>query len=465
MSITTTRGDDLATLRATVVGDVLLPGEDGYAEAAAGFNLAIQHRPAVLVVAADTSDVAAAVRFATSGGYPIAIHATGHGTARPSDGGVLIVLSRLTGVQVDAVARTARIEGGAKWAAVMPLAAEHGLAPLVGSTTDVGAVGYTLGGGFGWLGRRYGLSSDAVRWFDLVTADGEQLRASAEQNPEVFWALKGGGGGSLGVVTAMEIELFPVDEVYAGNLFYPAFMARDVIRRWRQWPARQDERLTSSFVLMNFPPMDEVPEPLRGQSFVMVRGCWSGDLAEGAAVIDEWRDWHPPVIDMFGPMPFAMNDAISQDPPDPIPAQVSTEWFDVLEDEAVEVLVKAALPEPGRAPMLVMTEVRHAGGAVKRNAAHAANDRGRSGEYLLEMVGIPMDGHVALALEAHLRHTREALAPYVTGATYLNFTEGSEKQDRTASAFSPHHLARLRAVKAVLDPDDVFCHGFDLTDR
>ena len=159
-------------------------------------------------------------------------------------------------------------------------------------------------------------------------------------------------------------------------------------------------------------------------------------------------------------MPFAMNDTISQDPPDPMPAMVSTEWFDDLEDEAVEVLVKAGLPEPGRPPMLVMTEVRHAGGAVKRNAAGAANDRGRSGELLLEMVGIVVSPHAGLALEAHLRHTREALAPFVTGATYLNFTEGEEKQHRTASAFSPHHLARLQAVKAVLDPDDVFCHGF-----
>jgi FAD/FMN-containing dehydrogenase len=462
MTVLTTRGDDLAQLRASVRGAVLVPGEPGYEQACAGFNLLIVHRPEIAVVAEDVADVVAAVRYAEAAGLPVAVHATGHGSAATVTGAVLVVTSRLTGVRIDPERRTATIQGGAKWSAVLPLAQEHGLAPLIGSTSDVGAVGYTLGGGFGWLGRRYGLCADSVISLDLVTADGTELRASADENPEVFWALRGGGGGNLGVVTSMTIELYPVTDVYAGNLLYPAFMARDVVRRWRDWVVDADERLTSSVVLMNFPPMPELPEPLRGQSFVMVRGCWSGDLDEGQALVDEWRQWRPPVMDMFGPMPYAANDAISQDPVDPMPAMVTTEWFDTLPDDAIDVLLRAAVPAPGAQPMLVMAEVRHAGGAVRRNAAGAANDRGRQGELLLEMVGVAFDGHVAMALESHLRHTRQALAPYVTGATYLNFTEGAEKQERTASAFSPEHLERLRAVKVALDPRDTFRFGFSL---
>jgi hypothetical protein len=155
--------------------------------------------------------------------------------------------------------------------------------------------------------------------------------------------------------------------------------------------------------------MEEVPEPLRGQSFVMVRGCWSGDLTDGEALIDEWRNWRTPAVDMFGPMPFSANDSISQDPADPVPAMVTTEWFDVLPDAAIDVVVKAAVPPPGRAPILILAEIRHAGGAIREKAAGAVNERGRTGEFLLEMVGLAMHPHAGLALEAHLRHTRRAL--------------------------------------------------------
>jgi FAD/FMN-containing dehydrogenase len=454
----------LADLRAAVTGDVLVAGQEGYEQHSRGFNLALVQRPAVVVVAACVEDVVLAVRYAAEQDLPVAVQATGHGTARLADGALLLVTSRLTGVRIDAETRIARIEAGAKFAAVLPAAQEHGLAPLLGSTTDVGAVGYTLGGGFGWLGRRFGLCSDSARSFDLVTAEGELVHAAADENAELFWALKGGGGGSLGVVTSMELELYPVTDVYAGNLLYPAFMARDVLRRFRDWVADADERLTSSVVMMNFPPFEDVPEPLRGQSFVMVRGCWSGDLEEGAALIDQWREWRPPVMDLFGPMPFSAADSISQDPVDPMPAMVTTECFDALPDEAIDVLVQAVVPAPGRAPLLVFAEVRQMGGAVRRAAGAAANDLARSGEFLLEMVGVPMDPHVALALEAHLRYTRAALAPYATGAAYLNFTEGDEKQERTASAFSAGHLARLRAVKRAVDPHDRFSHGFRLTE-
>ena len=305
----------------------------------------------------------------------------------------------------------------------------------------------------GWLGRRYGLASDSVRSFDIVLADGSEVRASALENEELFWALRG-GGGCFGVVTSMTIELYPVGTVYAGNLLYPVEMAAEVIARYRDWVAEMDEQLTSSVLIMNFPPIDEVPEPLRGQSFVIVRGCWCGDLAEGEALIDEWRSWRAPTFDMFGAMPFAMADTISNDPVDPIPAMVTTEWFDTLPDDAIDVLVLAGAPRDEQPPMLTGVELRHAGGAIRAKAARVANCRSRSGEFLLQMVGIVFGPEHGDALAAYLATVREALAPMVSGAAYLNFLEGEEKYTRSVTSFTDGDLARLRAVKDAVDRDN-----------
>jgi hypothetical protein len=446
-------------LRDRTVGDVLTPADAGYAAACGAWNLNFTHHPFVVVIAEATSDITEAVRFARAGGYRVAVQATGHGVARPADGAVLIVTSRLTDVTIDPVARTAYVSAGAKWGAVLAPAQEHGLAPLLGSTTDVGAIGYTLGGGMGWLGRRYGLASDSARAFDLVTPEGVEVRASLRENPELFWALKGGGGGTFGVVTGMEIDLYPVDMVYAGNLLYPIEMARAVMTRWREWVADMDEHLTSSVVMMNFPPIDVVPEPLRGKSFVMIRGCWSGDLADGQALIDDWRRWSEPVLDMFGPMPFSMADTISQDPVDPMPGMVTTEWCDELADEAIDILINATVPHGGP-PLLLFTEIRHAGGAIRTKAVGVSNARGRSGEFLVELGGLVMGPEMGAALKGVMDATRAQLKPYVNGAVYINFLEGAEKQERTHEAYDRAAFARLGEIKAGVDADNRFCHGF-----
>jgi hypothetical protein len=453
--------DRLRELGRRVKGDVVAPADPRYDSVRRAWNLTVDQRPAVVVVAGEVADVAMAVRFARANNLRVAVQATGHGIARAADGALLIVTARLDRVEIDAVARVARVSAGAKWGAVLAPAQAHGLAPLLGSTTDVGAVGYTLGGGMGWLARKHGLATDSVRSFDLVTPDGIEVHVSDTEQPELFWALKGGGGGTLGVVTSMEVDLYPVDVVYAGNLLYPVEMAREVMARWREWVAGVGTDLTSSVVLMNFPPFDDVPEPIRGGSFVIVRGCWVGDLDEGRALIDEWRTWSPPALDMFGEMPFSQADTISNDPVDPMPAMVTTEWFDELDDVAIDVLVEATVPAPNAPPRLIFSEIRHAGGAMRD--ATSANDRGRSGEFLLEMVGLAMDPELGAALDAHLRETRRRLAPFVTGATYLNFTEGAEKQERTESAFSAEHLDRVRAVKTAVDGEDRFSHGLAIT--
>lgn len=457
--IPTTFDEAIAEFRARMRGSVLTLADDGYDDARAAWNVAVDQRPALIAVAASTDDVVAAVRFARTNNLRVAIQATGHGVARPANGALLIVTSELCDVSVDPVARTARIAAGSKWGPVLAASQQHGLAPLLGSSSQVGAIGYMLGGGIGWLARRYGLGSDSVVGIDLVTPDGILTHASATEQPELFWALKGGGAGTLGVVTSMEIELYPVSTVYAGNLLYPAEAAAEVVARWRDWVATAGAELTSSVVMMNFPPIPDVPEPLRGRSFTIVRGCWSGELEAGQQLVDHWRTWRAPEFDMFGPMPFSDVDTISNDPVDPVPVMLTTEWADQVSDEMVDVLLERTFPAPGRPPVLMFAEIRHAGGAVRELAAGSVAAAGRSGEFLVEMVGAIMEPNAAPMLEAWLRQARQRLAAHVTGATYLNFTEGCERQERTASSFTPEHHARLRAVKAALDPADRFCHG------
>lgn len=458
---TTAAGQEPHDLRARVRGDVLTPGDAGYDQARTGWNLARVSRPAIVVVAADTDDVVHAVRFAAARRMRVAVQGTGHGPGPSADGALLIVTSRLTGVEIDPLNRTARVQAGAKWGAVLTPAQEHGLAPLVGSTTDVGVVGYTLGGGMGWLARHYGLASDSVRSFDLVTPDGVELRTSPDVNPEIFWALRGGGAGTLGVITAVELELYPVSTVYGGNLFYPADAAADVLRFFREWAADLPEEMTAAVTLMNMPPVEDVPEPLRGRSFALVRGAWSGaDLEAGRELVDRWRQWRAPELDLFGPMPFAQSDAISMDPVDPHAAVVDTDWLDELPDAVVDLLVGGVLPAPGRQPVLLFAELRTAGGAMRTKAAGTANERGRSGELLLHTVGLAPFPEAQYAIEAHLRGLRQQLAPYVTGAVYPNFLDGEDRRTRAPQAYAPQHLARLRQVKAALDPEDRFGFGF-----
>ena len=291
---------ELDHLRASVTGQVITPNNDAYDKARQAWNLTVDQHPALIVVAQTDIDIVEAVKFANMQGLDIAVMATGHGTIREADHSMLIVTSQLTDVRVSVEAQTAWVSAGAKWGRVLEAAQAVGLAPLLGSSPDVGAVGYTLGGGMGWLARKYGLSTDSVNRFELVTADGQMLRASATENADLFWGLRG-GGGNFGVITGMEIQLYPVTTVYGGNLFYPADKAKEVYAHYRHWIANAPDELTSSVVLMNFPPVPEVPEFLRGQSFVIVRGCYSGPMEEGEELLKHWRTWQAPLIDDFNP--------------------------------------------------------------------------------------------------------------------------------------------------------------------
>ena len=445
--------DDLETLQAQVRGDVWGPGLAGYDQGRAAWNSSIDQRPALVVMAESAQDVAAAVRYAAAHGLGVAVQATGHGVVAEADGALLLNLARMNEVQIDPQAQTAWVPAGAKWGDVLGPAQAHGLAPLLGSSPGVGAVGYTLGGGMGWLVRKYGLASDDVRSFEVVTADGRVQTANADENSDLFWALRGGKGG-FAVVTGMEIALHPLEMVYGGNLIYPAAQAPELLRRFRDWIATTPEELTTSIALMNLPPIEDIPEPLRGQSVVMVRGCFCGPLEEGEAHFAKWRAETEPLMDMVGPLPFGQVAMISMDPEGPVPGLSSGTWLADLSDETLDMLASRAFVAQGPPPLMI-TEVRHVGGAKGRVDPAGSAVGHRDAALVLQLVGMVPTPEIKEMVRGYMDGFLAALDGHKAGV-YPNFLEGEEAVALMRDGFAPETVTRLRAIKAQVDPDNLF---------
>ncbi|MFL0578220.1 FAD-binding oxidoreductase [Dietzia sp. 179-F 9C3 NHS] len=444
-------------------GEVVWPGDERYAAVCAGWNLCWTQSPAVAVRPLVEDDVVHAVRYAAAHGLAVAVQATGHGVVVPSDErALLLAMDGLDSFSIDAERREVTVGGGAKWAAVLEAAHGSGLAPLIGSTPHVGAVGYSLGGGFGWLGRGHGLAVDAVRSLRVVLADGTAVTTSPENEPDLFWALCGTSGSALGVVVEMTAALAPVSEVYGGNLFYPLDSAREVFERYREWAADAPDELTTAFNITNFPPLEEIPEPLRGQAFVIVRGCYSGpDPDEGRRLIDEWRNWRAPLMDMWTTMPFMASAQISMDPVDPAPGRASGRWITGLDEVVLTSMLEAVGGGDGPSPML-LAEARHAGGAMSRpNPAmsFAARDAG----FALEFAGMVAFPGAEVELERRITQAWGRLGPVLAPVPgFLNFNEGPEKVLVTAQSFDADTMERLTRVKHHYDPENLFRYGVPL---
>lgn len=449
-------GTTIESLRAGLRGTAFAAGEEGYDEASRAWNLNAHQEPAVVVMAEGASDVMAAVRFAREIGVGVGVMATGHGMGAPCDGGVLVNTSRMRGVRVDPVARTARVEAGALWVDVIPEAQAHGLAGLVGSSSHVGVVGYTMGGGFGWLGRRYGLNAGAVTEADVVTADGTLLRVSADEHPDLFWGL-GGGGGNFGIVTSLVFRLFPISMVYGGNVFYPLEKAREVLDLYARWSAQLPEEMTTAVTFLNVPPLPDVPEPLRGGSFVVVRGCYSGENPEdGEEMFRPVREGvGEAVMDTFGVMPVAAMDAISMDPVDPMGSVQHSEMLRDLSPEAIDALVEVAGPDSGSP--LILLEVRQLGGALGRVPERLSPMGSGRSKYIMNGVGVTFTPEMAEGVKAHLARVNELTREHQSGETYVNFMElDAAGEERVRAAYPPEDFERLVALKDRHDPENVF---------
>lgn len=455
-----TWSDNLEKLQLQIRGTVLVPEDARYDEARKAWNLTIDQRPAVIVLANSAADVVAAVRFARAEGLGIAIQSTGHGIARPADDGLLIITSRMTNVRVDVQSRTAWVEAGVQWGMVLEKAQAVDLAPLLGSSPHVGVMGYTLGGGMGWLARKYGLAIDSVRHFEVVTADGLLRRVSQTENSDLFWALRG-GGGNFGVVTGMEIQLYPVSTIFGGNLIFPADQAKAVYTLYREWIASAPEELTSSIALMNLPPLPQIPGLLRGKSVVMVRGAYAGPVEQGEALVKFWLERRTPIVNTFRAMPFAEVASISNDPIDPSPSFSTSVWLRELTDEAIDTLIQYGVNRNGSSP-LVFAEIRHAGGAIARIDKQTNAYGNRDASLILQLVGVAPTSEALQKLRQYTSEVRRALQPNLTGGVYLNFTVAEEAREHTQKAYTPENYRRLTALKAKYDPDNLFRFSFDI---
>ena len=447
---------DVELLRSRLDGSVVLPGEDAWDEARQAWNLAVDQRPAMVALPAGTADVQALVDFAHTAGLRVAMQGTGHNAAPmgPLDGTVLVKTSEMRGVSIDAEARIARAEAGALWLDVTAPASELGLAPLAGSSPDVGVVGYTLGGGLSWLGRRYGLASNRLLSVELVTADGELVRASRRERPELFWALRG-GGGSFGAVVAIEFELIPMRTVHAGMLMFPWERSREVLHAWREWTATVPDTVTTAARIMQMPPLPDLPEFLRGRGLVVIDGAILESDERAAELLAPLRALGPE-MDTFEAVPPVALSRIHMDPEQPVPVLSDTALLAGVSAEAIDELVELA--GPGSGSPLLMLELRHLGGALGRDAGGAL---GRfEGEYVYFAAGIPMDDGVAAALEAHFALVAGVLAPHASGRQYSNF---AERAVDPAAFYGEETYARLRRVKADVDPLELFRGNHDIT--
>ncbi|MBI5104404.1 MAG: FAD-binding oxidoreductase [Solirubrobacterales bacterium] len=432
---------------------VTLPGDKGYAALSMPWNVAFTQAPAAIAAPTSVQEVVEAVRFARENDLTITVQGTGHNVAarsgRPLDQTLLLRTDALKGVEVDAERRRARIMAGALWAEVTEPAAEHGLAPLSGSSPDVGAVGMSLGGGVGWLVRKHGLSSESILAVELVTADGAVVRADAEQNPELFWALRG-GGGNFGVVTAIEVQLHPVPELYAGWLVFPAERTAEVFTAWRAWTDTVPEEVTSTVRYLQLPPIPDIPEPMRGARIAVVEAAILASPERGAELIAPIRELGP-IMDSFDAMPVSALVALHQDPVGPTPAYGHHRMLADVTPGTIAALMEVAGPDSG-SPLLGL-ELRHLGGRVgRREPGHGALGALDAG-FLLFGVGAVMDPALGEAVEARLTQLFEATAAWDAGKVYTNFVE---RPVDTAAVFDEVTYARLRAVKAQVDPGDVF---------
>ncbi|GAB2566129.1 FAD-binding oxidoreductase [Nocardia heshunensis] len=442
-------GDDL---RRVVRGRVFGAGEDGFAEARRAWNLSVEQQVSAVVEVADADDAAAVVHYASRSGLAVSTRATGHTPTAAADGTVLVKTGSLNGVEIDAEARVAWVQAGVQWGGVIAESAKHGLVGAMGSSPVVGLTGYTLGGGLGWFARSRGQAANLVRALDVVTGDGNRVRVSANSEPELFWALRG-GGGDYALVTALEFELFEAGALFGGRLLWPAERGEAVLAAFREVTAVAAEELSVWLTFIQFPPFPSVPEFLRGQSMVAVDVLAQGDVTGPLRLFDEIPGV---VLDTRRPLDPTEIGGICMEPVDPTPARVRGELLTEFSTEVGDSLLAAAAPNGSVYP-LALVQVRHLGGALTRPSADAGVAGGITEPFLLSMLGpAPSPQHAAAVLERRAEVATE-LSIYSSGRKPFTYLDAG---DTPSDAFESATLDRLRDIKRRNDPQDVFRSNF-----
>ncbi|MFJ1705044.1 FAD-binding oxidoreductase [Kitasatospora sp. NPDC088346] len=444
----------IGELEAALRGTVVRPDDPAYDEARAVWNAAHDRRPALVVRCAGTADVIRAVEFARSQDLLVAVRGGGHSIAGFStcDGGIVIDLSGMKGVRVDPDRRRVVAQAGLTWGELDHETQAFGLAVTGGLVTSTGIAGFTLGGGFGWLVRRDGLASDNLVAADLVTADGRLVHASAEENAELFWALRG-GGGNFGVVTSFEFELHPVGpQVLAGLVVYPLDQARQVITRWREACAAMPDELTTLVNLTTAPPLPFLPEDVHGTRIVVIAAMYAGPAEAAEAAVRPLRTLGTPIADVLGPMPYLGMQALL----DPLWTRGAHNYFTSAfvepTDAAIDSVLAAHLASP---TPFSEVHLHQLGGAFARVPADATAFSQRDASVMCNVIARSPDAAGFDGPTAWARAAREDIARHGNGATYVNFT-GDAAEDKVRAAYPQAVYDRLVRVKEEYDPTNLF---------
>jgi FAD/FMN-containing dehydrogenase len=436
-------------------GEMIQPGDAAYESARRVWNGAIDRHPGLVARATGVADVRAAIRFARERDLPLAVRGGRHNVAGTAvcDGGVVLDCSPMKGVRVDPAARTARAQAGLLWAELDRETQVFGLATTGGIISHTGIAGLTLGGGLGWLMRKHGLAADNLLSADVVTADGECLRASEREHADLFWGLRG-GGGNFGVVTSFEYRLHPVGPiVLAGVILYPAARAREVLGFYREFIASAPDELTTIAVLRIAPPAPFFPAPVHGQPVVVIGACYAGPAEEGERAVAPLRRFGPPLVDLIRPTPYVEHQALlDATAPHGLGYYWKSEYLRPLTDDLIDTLVerawRVATPES-------YTILFHLGGAVGRADPEASAFEDRQATHAVVIDAVWSKPAHAAACTAWTRDFWEAVRPYSTGRLYVNFL-GDEGQDRVRAAYGAAKYERLRALKRTYDPTNFF---------
>ena len=459
MSVATDTTGALTHALGAAVSCVHLPGSAGYAELTATHNPLHVLAPVAVVEARTAQDVAAAVRVAGAFGVPVGVQSTGHGPSADMAGAVLVVTRGLDDLVVDPLSRIARVGAGLRWSAVIAAAAPYGLAALSGSSPTVGVVGFLTGGGHGPLARTYGLGSDRVVAFDVVTGDGVLRRASRTENPDLYWGLRG-GKGALGVVTAVELELVERTQLYAGALWFDEGDVPAALRTWARWAELLPDEGTTSIAVMRLPALPGVPPVLADRTTLSVRFAWTGDPAVGEEMLRAMRSVAPPLVDTVTVRPYTEIGAVHADPEDPMPAVTTHLLLDRFGADGAERLLELA--GPGVPTTHLMVELRRLGGAVRDELRGESVFAHRDAEWSLLAVGLGIP-EVADGVAADARRLVAGLEPFSRAGGLPNFLEGAGVQWGRA-VHGAAGARRLREVSLRYDPAGTLLGSRDVRD-
>ena len=430
-------------------GRVATPSDPDWDEARRAWNLAADQQPPAVAFVESADDVAKVIGFARDNALRVTAQGTGHGAVALGslDDTILIKTERMRGVQIES--ETARVEAGALAEDVAEAAIQQGVCSMPGTSPNVGVTGYTLGGGLSWLGRKYGWACNRVTSIELVAADGEARTVNAGTEPDLFWALRGGGGG-FAIVTALHVELLPVSEAYAGILLFPPELTAEGLRAYRDWTASAPDEVGSLTKMLNLPPIPDIPEPIRGKKWLAINAVVIGSEEEGKQAIAPLREIGEPALDTFTQMPTTGLTRIAMDPEPPVPGLGHHRVINELPDEAIDAFVAAAGPETDS--QLLLAELRHLGGALARPAKNGGALDRLDGEFVMLGIGMLMDPALKDPLDAQLDGLADAMQPWAAEGGYYNYAERACDVD----AILPEETCgRLAKVKRSWDPDDL----------